>query len=105
MRSAEMYQNPALILCRPFSQLTFGVTLQFGFSRGAVPRMPKLLLPPFVQLLKVTSRPLYLSTSESCALQRIKTSLVLILLAGVNSRPAGIAGAHVQNERGLKNVY
>ena len=30
---------------------------------------------------------------------------MLILLAGVNSRPAGIAGAHVQNERGLKNVY
>ena len=42
---------------------------------------------------------------ESCILHRIKTGLVLILLAGIHSGPAGIAGAHVQNESRPKNVY
>src|SRR5258706_8507747 len=64
IRLASMNQKPVLMLWRPLSQLRLGVKLQFGFWRGAAPRMPKLPLVPLppLQLLKVASRPLYLST-------------------------------------------
>jgi hypothetical protein len=89
-----------------FQPNEFGVTLQFGFSRGAGPRIPKLLLPPLGPFGRVHEQAaIFIKSPNPLPASADQARLDADFADRHPHRSASVAAAHIQDQtRGERRV-